>query len=175
MKANRPLQAFVIAIKPALNQIANHRNQFIEVRALRRHFRLVAGCYQHVIIPLDLKNELFLHNSILVRWIGFDKASLRDILRFEIRIQLQNLRVRVAGGDQTRDRSRRDAQPANAGSPAHDIRVQRDSVQRFHGDNLTPPPHESNFSFASANAKMYQRKRDRVWIRRAKSLMGKLK
>jgi hypothetical protein len=59
MKANRPLQAFVIPIKPALNQIADHGNQLIEARALRGHFRFVAGGDQHVVVPLDLENELF--------------------------------------------------------------------------------------------------------------------
>ncbi len=103
MKANRPVQAFVGFIESALNQIANHRDQFIETFALRRHFRLVADRNECIVFTLDLKNEL------------------------------------------------------------------------FHGDNLTALPRESNFSFANANAKMRQREGDRVWIRRAKSLMGKLK
>jgi hypothetical protein len=72
---------------------------------------------------------------------------LRDVLIFEIRIQLQNLRARVAGGDETGDRSRRDAQSANASASAHDIRIQSDSIQHFHGNNLTVLQRESNFSF----------------------------
>ena len=47
-----------------------------------------------------------------------------------------------------RSHSRRDPQPAQAGPTAHDIGVQSDSIQRFHGNNLIALPGESNFSFA---------------------------
>jgi hypothetical protein len=149
---------FVIFIKPALDQIANHRNQFIKIFALRRHFWFVASCDKRVIILLDLKNEFFFHGSILACEIVFDKAGLRDVLIFEIRIQLQNLRARVAGGDEPGDHSRRDAQSANASPSAHDIRIQSDSIQRFHGNNLTVLLRESNFSFAARNRRMTEGK-----------------
>jgi hypothetical protein len=150
VKANRPVQAFVIFIEPALDQITNHGNQFIEIVALRCHFRFMASRDKRAIVLFDLKDEFFLHGLILACEIVFDKASLRDVLIFEIRIQLQNLRARVAGGDEAGDHSRRDAQSANASAPAHDIRIQSDSIQHIHGNNLTVLPRESNFSFAAA-------------------------
>ena len=147
MKANRPVQAFVFFIEPALDQIADHRNQFIKVFALRRHFRFVASGDKCIVVLFDLENEFLLHGSILVCEIVFDKVGLRDVFIFEIRIQLQNLRARMAGGDEAGDHSRRDAQSANARPSAHDIRIQSDSIQRFHGNNLAALPRESNFSF----------------------------
>jgi hypothetical protein len=81
VKANRPVQSFVVFIEPALDQIADHRNQFVKIFALRCHFRFVASRDKRAIVLFDLKNELFLH------------------------------------------------------------------AQRFHGNNLTVLPRESNFSF----------------------------
>lgn len=42
----------------------------------------------------------------------------------------------MTGGDQPRDGARRDAQPTDASPPAHDLRVQRDSIQHFHERKL---------------------------------------
>jgi translation elongation factor EF-4 len=77
MKANRPTQAFIVFVEPALNQIANHRDQFVEIFALRRHFRLVARCNEHIVVPLDLKNEFFLHVASLAHETDFDKGERR--------------------------------------------------------------------------------------------------
>lgn len=74
-KPNRPLQTFVVPVKPALNQIANHRNQFIEARALRGHLRFVAGRDEHIVVTLNLENELFFHGPSLAHTMDFDKAT----------------------------------------------------------------------------------------------------
>ena len=71
------MQAPVIFIKPALDQITNHRNQFVEAFALRRHFRLVTGRDEHVVVPFDLKNELFRHGASLAHEMNFDKGERR--------------------------------------------------------------------------------------------------
>jgi hypothetical protein len=78
MKANRPMQALVVFIESALNQITNHRNQFVKAFTLRRHFRLVTGCDERVIVPLDLKDEFFLHAASLAHQTDFDKARNRE-------------------------------------------------------------------------------------------------
>ena len=77
VKANWPLQVFVVCIKPALNQIADHSDQFIETSALRRHLRLMANGNQHVFVFFNLKNEFLFHNSSLTRGDDFDKAGER--------------------------------------------------------------------------------------------------
>ena len=55
------MSVLVVGRKPALDQIANHRNQFIQIPPLGRHFWLVANGDERVLIPLNLKNELILH------------------------------------------------------------------------------------------------------------------
>ena len=75
MQADGPVQPLGIRLKPALDQIADHRNQFIQIVALRRHFRLVADGDKCVLIPLNLKNELFLHAASLAHAMNFDKGE----------------------------------------------------------------------------------------------------
>jgi hypothetical protein len=69
------MQTFVIFIEPALDQIANHGDQFVETFALRRHFRLVANRDKCAIVPLDLKNEFLRHGLRLAHGMDFDKTA----------------------------------------------------------------------------------------------------
>ena len=65
----------VVRLKPALDQIADHRNQFIQIVALRRHFWIVADGDERVLVPLNLKNEFFLHAASLAHERNFDKGE----------------------------------------------------------------------------------------------------
>jgi hypothetical protein len=69
------MPALVVRLKPALDQIADHRNQFIQILALRRHFWIVADGDERVLVPLNLKNELFLHAASLAYEMNFDKGE----------------------------------------------------------------------------------------------------
>ena len=69
------MQALVVRLKPALDQIADHRNQFIQIFALRRHFWIVADGNERVLVPLNLKTELFLHAASLAHEPNFDKSE----------------------------------------------------------------------------------------------------
>jgi hypothetical protein len=75
VKVNWPLPAFVVRIKPALNQITDHHHQFIQIFALRGHFRLVATRHQPVVFPLDLKDEFFVYGTSLPLPINFYKGE----------------------------------------------------------------------------------------------------
>jgi hypothetical protein len=79
MKTNRPMQMFVAFVKPALDQIANHGKQFVEVYSLRRHFRLMANRNKRFLILFDFKNELFLHDLSLVYEMDFDKTACEKL------------------------------------------------------------------------------------------------
>src|ERR1035437_4106246 len=81
MQPDRPVQALIIFSEPALNQIADHRQQFIESLALRRHFRLVAGGDEHIVVRLHLKDELFLHATLYAKADGFAKVEMTAILK----------------------------------------------------------------------------------------------
>ena len=61
------MQAFVLFPKPALDQIPNHGNQFVQAGPLRRHFRLVANRDEQFPVLFDLKNEFILH--ALIAWL----------------------------------------------------------------------------------------------------------
>ena len=69
------MPALVIRLKPALDQIADHRDQFIQSSALRRHFWIVADGDKCVLVPLNLKNELFLHAVSLAHDRNLDKGE----------------------------------------------------------------------------------------------------
>jgi hypothetical protein len=69
------MPALVIRLKPALDQIADHRDQFIQISALRRHFWIVADGDERVLVLLNLKNELFLHAASLAHEMNFDKGE----------------------------------------------------------------------------------------------------
>jgi hypothetical protein len=62
-----------------------------------------------------------------------------NILRFEVGVELENLRLGMSGGDESDDRAHRDAQAANAGLAPHHGWIQRDSFQRFHAGNIAIP------------------------------------
>jgi len=47
-------------------------------------------------------------------------------------VVLEDSRPRMTRRHQSSDRAHRDAQPANAGPPAHHLRVESDSIQRLH-------------------------------------------
>ena len=66
---------FVIRLKPALDQIADHRDQFIQILALRCHFWIVADGDERVLIPLNLKNEFVLHAASLAHELNVDKRE----------------------------------------------------------------------------------------------------
>jgi len=69
------MPALIIRLKPALDQIADHCNQFIQIFALRRHFWIVADGDERVLVPLNLKTEFFLHAASLAREVNFDKGQ----------------------------------------------------------------------------------------------------
>ena len=66
---------FVIRLKPALDQIPDHRDQFIQIFALRCHFRIVADGDERVLIPLNLKNEFILHAASLAHELNLHKRE----------------------------------------------------------------------------------------------------
>src|SRR5208282_1469312 len=70
-------QAPVAVVKPAADEITNHGREFVEILSLGRHFRLMAGRHQHVVILFDLKHELFLHAVIVPHYEGDGKSGLR--------------------------------------------------------------------------------------------------
>ena len=76
MKANRPGQTLVAIIKPAADEITNHGNEFVEIRSLGRHFRLVAGRHQHLFVLFDLEHELVLHEASLPHKTESGKSAL---------------------------------------------------------------------------------------------------
>ena len=61
VKTDWPMQAFVVFIETALDQIADHGEQFIKAFALRRHFRFMADRDERVVFLLNLKNEFLRH------------------------------------------------------------------------------------------------------------------
>src|ERR1035437_8471113 len=81
VQPDRPVQALIIFSEPALDQIADHRQQFIESLALRRHFRLVAGGDEHSVVRLLWKDELFLHATLYAKADGFAKVEMTAILK----------------------------------------------------------------------------------------------
>ena len=83
MKAYRPRQALIAIVKSAAYEIANHGQEFVEILTLGRHFRLVAGRHQHVVILFDLKQELFLHVGIVRCKTSSGKSEHRQGIAFE--------------------------------------------------------------------------------------------
>ena len=75
MQADGPVPPFVIRLKPALDQIADHRDQFIQIFALRCHFWIVADGDERVLIPLNLKNEFIFHAASLAHELNFAKRE----------------------------------------------------------------------------------------------------
>jgi len=73
------MPALVIRLEPALDQIADHRDQFIQMPALRRHFWIVAGGDERVLVPLNLKNDLILHAASLAYEMNFDKGEAKAV------------------------------------------------------------------------------------------------
>ena len=69
------MAALVVRLKAALDQIADHGNQFIQIFALRRHFWIVADGDERVLVPLNLKNELFLHAASFAHKLNFNKGE----------------------------------------------------------------------------------------------------
>jgi hypothetical protein len=69
------MQPLVVRLKPALYQIADHCNQFIQIFALRRHFWIMADGDERVLVPLNLKSEFFLHAASLAHEMNFDKGE----------------------------------------------------------------------------------------------------
>jgi hypothetical protein len=61
-EANGPVQSFIAFVESAADQIANHRDEFIQILSLCRHFRIVAYCYQHILVLLDFEDELVFHS-----------------------------------------------------------------------------------------------------------------
>ena len=75
MEADGPGQTLISAVEAALDEIADHGQQFVEILALGRHLRLVAGRHQHVVILFDLKDELFLHGATVPHQAGLCKSA----------------------------------------------------------------------------------------------------
>jgi len=77
MQANGPVPAVIVGLKPALDQIADHGNQLVQIAALGGHFRLVAGGDERILIPLNLKNEFILHWDSLAQAVHIYKREAK--------------------------------------------------------------------------------------------------
>ena len=75
MQADGPVPAIIVRLKPALDQIADHGNQLVQIAALGGHFRLVAGGDERILIPLNLKNEFILHLDSLAHAVHFTREK----------------------------------------------------------------------------------------------------
>ena len=57
----------VAFVEPALHQIANHRDEFLQRVPLRRHLRLVTNGDERAVLLLDLEGQFLLHGLSLLR------------------------------------------------------------------------------------------------------------
>lgn len=71
-----PVQSFIAFVESAADQIANHRDEFIQILSLCRHFRIVAYCYQHILVLLDFEDELVFHSRNIASTPAVPQRSL---------------------------------------------------------------------------------------------------